>query len=106
MDKGPFDFINSEYATYITVGLATVWGGLVSYYDKMTTFSWKKLFIHMMSAGFAGFIVALLAQTAGLSVPAAGALAGVAAHMGTPALINLLMKHPTVKKFFGDQEVK
>lgn len=103
MDKGPFDFINSEYATYVTVGIATIWGGLVSYYDKMTTFSWKKLTVHMLSAGFAGFIVALIAQAGGLGVPAVGALAGIAAHMGTPAILKLLMKNPTVSKFLGEE---
>jgi hypothetical protein len=106
MDKGPFDFINSEYAAYVTVAVATFWGGLVSYYDKMTTFSWKKLAIHMMSSSFAGLVVAMLAQAAGLSVPLVGALAGLAAHMGTPAVVNLLMKNPTVSKFFGEEGKK
>lgn len=94
----------SEYATYLAVGIATVWGGLVSYYDKMTKFSWKKLAAHMLSAGFAGFIVGLLCYGAGINGPLAGAFSGVAAHMGTPALIKLLMKNPTFKKFFGEAE--
>jgi hypothetical protein len=104
MDKGPFDFLNNEYTAYLTVALATVGGGLVSYFDKMTTFSWKKLAISMLSSAFAGFIVALLAQAAGLSVPVVGAMAGVAAHMGTPAMIQLLMKNPAFKKFVGEEK--
>lgn len=106
MDKGPFDFFNSEYATYLTVAIATIWGGLVSYYDKMTTFSWKHLLAHLSSSSFAGFITALLCQSAGIDGPLVGVFAGVAAHMGTPALIKLMMKNPTVKRFFGEDGAK
>jgi hypothetical protein len=96
--------ISNELLTYLWVGVVSLWGGFVSYFDKMTAFSWTKLAMHLMSSSFAGCMTFLLCQSSGITGPMSGVFCGVAAHMGTPALINLLMRNPTFKRFFGETE--
>jgi hypothetical protein len=106
MEK-PADFIsgiNSETATYLWVAALSLWGGIVSYFDKMQVFSWVRLFAHLMSSSFAGMMTFMLCQSANIHGPMAGVLCGVAAHMGTTALIRLLMKNPTIKQFFEESK--
>lgn len=104
MDKD--SIFNSELVTYVVVMLSTVAGGLNSFFSKAEQFSWRKLAIHLCSSSFAGMMTFLLCQEAGISGPLTGVFCGVAAHMGTPALIALLMKSKAIKTFFetGQQE--
>lgn len=99
-------FLTGEVATYLWVLGATFWGGVVSYFDKGEPFKFRKLFAHMSSAAFASLMVALLCQATGVTGPIMGVLCGVAAHMGTPALIKLLMRHKAIKAFFDVEEKK
>lgn len=96
----------SEYITYLWVLAVSLWGGLVSYFDKVKRFSWSKLAVHLSSSAFAGVMTYLLCEAAGVRGPMMGVLCGVSAHMGTPALIKLLMKHKLFKRVLGDEEGK
>jgi len=91
---------NSELITYLWVMGVSIWGGLVSFFNKGGPFSWRKLFMHLSSSSFAGLMTFFLCQEANISGPLTGVFCGVAAHMGTSALVNLLMKSKTLKAFF------
>lgn len=105
IDKSPLDYFNNgELLTYLWVIAVSFWGGMVSYFDKMKKFSWKNLAMHLSSSSFAGLMTFLLCQSAGITGPLAGVFCGVAAHMGTPALIKLLMRNGTFSKIFGEKE--
>lgn len=97
---------NNEVVTYLWVAGTTFWGGLVSYFDKKEPFSWRKFFAHLSSSAFASLMVALLCQATGVTGPMMGVLCGVAAHMGTPAIIKLMMKNKSIKAFFDFEEEK
>lgn len=106
MDKAPGSVpvsMISDYMTYIIVAITTIWGGLVSYFNNAKKFSWRRLFTHLSSSSFAGMVTGFLCQAAGVDGPLMFALCGVSAHMGTPALIQLLMRSKYVKKFVGEE---
>jgi hypothetical protein len=89
----------------MVIGIS-LWGGLVSFFNKVNKFSWKALFVHLTSSSFAGLMTFLLCQQANISGPLTGVLCGVAAHMGTSALVKLLMKSKTVATFFHTEDKK
>lgn len=93
---------NNEVVTYLWVAGTTFWGALVSYFDKNEPFKWRNFFAHISSAAFASLMVALLCQASHIEGPMMGVLCGIAAHMGTPAIIKLLKKNKSVAAFFGD----
>lgn len=96
---------NNEVVTYLWVAGTTFWGGLVSYFDKKEPFKWRNLIAHMSSAAFASLMVALAYQASGAAPgPIMGVLCGIAAHMGTPAIIKLLKKNKSVAAFFGTED--
>lgn len=83
-------FIDSGWATYLWVVGVSLWGGLVSFLEKKgEPFSWVRLFAHLLSASFAGMMTYYICLAGGITGPMAGALSGVAAHMGTPALLRM-----------------
>lgn len=98
---------NNEVVTYLWVAGTTFWGALVSYFDKKEPFKWRNFFAHMSSAAFASLMVALAYQASGAPPgPIMGVLCGIAAHMGTPAIIKLLKKNKSVAAFFGTEDEK
>lgn len=97
----------SGWITYAGVLGISIWGGLVSYFERKGKFSWKNLTAHLMSSAFAGMMVYMGCEYAGISGPLAGLLCGVSAHMGTPALIAIAKKSKTVRVFLegiGDKD--
>jgi ABC-type Fe3+-siderophore transport system permease subunit len=97
---------SGEVATYLWVAGATFWGAVVSYFDKAQHFNWRKLFAHFSSSAFAGLMTFLLCKASQIDGPLMGVLCGIAAYMGTPAIIKLLMRHKAIKAFFDTEEEK
>jgi hypothetical protein len=91
--EGKEHFLNSSTFTYLWVMGVSVWGGLVDYFEKREakkeSFSLGKLFAHLLSASFAGLMTFYLCQYGNVPEPLTGVLCGVAAHMGTPALLKM-----------------
>lgn len=108
MAKEESHLFSGELVTYMWAAGAIFWGAVVSYFDKESSFNWRRVFAHFSSASFAGFMVFLLCRATGVEGPIVGVLCGVAAHMGTPAIIKLLMRHKAIKAFFdtGEEEEK
>lgn len=94
---------HSGWIPYLGVMAISLWGGLVSYFEKRTKFSWMTLFAHLLSSSFAGMMTFFGCEYAGISGPLTGVLCGVAAHMGTPALIRLAMKLKIVREVLAEQ---
>jgi hypothetical protein len=93
-------FLNSGLVTWGWVVGVSVWGGLVSYFEKKEKFSFVSFVGHLTSASFAGLMTYLLCQYGGVPGPLTGVCCGVAAYMGTPALVALAMKLKVVRQFF------
>lgn len=87
----------SGWLPYLGVVAISLWGGLVSYFEKKTKFSWLTLFAHLLSSSFAGMMTYFACESAGISGPLTGVVIGVASHMGTPAMIRLAMKLKIVR---------
>lgn len=94
---------NSGWVTYVWVVAISIWGGIVSYFGKNVKFTWASLVAQLSSSSFAGLMTAFACQYAGISGPLMGVFCGVAAHMGTPALINLAMKLKFVRNLLDDK---
>lgn len=75
--------------TYLWVIGVSLWGGLVSYFEKKDPFSLMTLIAHLSSASFAGVMTYYLCVFGGVPEPLTGVFCGVAAHMGTPALLKM-----------------
>ena len=83
-------FLNSASTfTYLWVVGVSLWGGLVSYFENKTPFSIMTLFAHLTSASFAGVMTYYLCLYGNVPQPLTGVFCGVAAHMGTPALLKM-----------------
>jgi len=95
---------HSGWLTYLGIMAISLWGGLVSYFEKRSTFSWKTLIAHLSSSSFAGMMTFFACEYAGISGPLTGVLCGVAAHMGTPALIRFAMKLKIVRDVLADEK--
>lgn len=101
MDKE--QFLTSEWFTYLWVMAVSVWGGLVSFFEKKgEPFSWGRLAAHLLSSSFAGMMTYYVCDYGNVPGPLIGVFCGVAAHMGTPALLKLKI----VRQFFNDKESK
>lgn len=91
--------INSDLLTYLWVLGVSIWGGCVSFFDGRAEreketgipekFSWQALAVKILSAAFAGLITMYLCQASNLPTAATGAIVGISAHLGTPALMKL-----------------
>lgn len=86
--------------------VVSIWGGLVSYFEKREKFSWVGLAAQLLSSSFAGMMTALVCQYANLPTPLIGALSGVAAYMGTPAMVKLARKLKWVRELMDSKESK
>lgn len=96
----------SDWPTYLAIMTISIWGGFVSFFERKRKeeFSWLNFFAHLSSAGFAGMMASLACAYFGISGPLTGAMSGVAAYMGTPALIKLAMKLKVVRDLLeGDK---
>lgn len=87
MDKETI--LTSGLLTYVWVVGVSLWGGLVSFFEKKAPFSWVRLFAHLLSSSFAGLMTFYLCQAANTPDALTGVFCGVAAHMGTPALLKM-----------------
>lgn len=83
-------FLASDWWTYLWVVGVSLWGGVVSFFgDEGKPFTWLRLFAHLSSASFAGMMTFYICQYGNVPEPLVGVFCGVAAHMGTPALLKL-----------------
>lgn len=95
-------FLTSGYLTYAWVVGVSLWGGLVSYFEKKEPFAWLHLFAHLLSSSFAGLMTYYLCQAGSVPEPLTGVFCGVAAHMGTPALLKIKV----IRQFFEKDDTK
>lgn len=93
-------FMATGWISYISVVVISLWGGMVSYFGKKSKFGWCDFLAHLSSSSFAGMMTFFACQHVGITGALTGVLCGIAAHMGTPALVALLKKMPVVKSFF------
>lgn len=98
---------HSDLLTYLGVIGISLWGGLVNFFEKkgQEPFSWARLIAHLTSSSFAGMMTFLSCTYAHVPGPLIGVLCGVAAHMGTPALIQIAMKLKVVRDVLSTDEV-
>lgn len=100
------DFMSGGWLTYAGVVGISIWGGVTHYLSTGVPFTWRSLTAQLMSSSFAGMMTFFGCQYAGISGPLTGVLCGVAAHMGTPALIALAMRLKIVRQALEDKVVK
>lgn len=87
-DKG--QLLDYGWVTYLWVIGVSLWGGVVSFFEKKDQpFSWVRLFAHLSSSSFAGLMTFYICQYGHVPEPLMGVFCGVAAHMGTPALLRM-----------------
>lgn len=91
---------DSWWFTYVWVLAISLWGGAVAFFEKKEPFTWVKLFVALLSSSFAGMMTYYICQAGGIEGPLAGAFSGIAAHMGTPALLRMKL----VRQFFEKEE--
>ncbi len=97
-------FSSSGWLTYAGVLAISLWGGVVSYFNRKGKFSWQTFIAHLSSSSFAGMMTFFACEYAGISGPLTGVCCGVAAHMGTPALIKLAMRLKVVRNLLADDK--
>ena len=80
--------IVKEALPWIGVILLSCWGGAVSYLCKNRSkrFSWRDLCVDLVISSFAGVIMHLLCQWAGMDGKLSAALIAISGHMGTRAI--------------------
>jgi len=86
LDKNPEHF---TWVTYLCVVLLAIFGGVVSYLNKLKTGrKWKltDLLIEIVTAAFAAIIVFLLCEAVGLPELAAVALGGISGRFSDRAI--------------------
>ncbi len=101
---GFMSLISGETVMFLWITFVSALGGVVSYFNKYSTFHVAKFLAHLSSSAFAGLMTGLLCMHAGVTGPLQYVACGVAAHMGTPAVIKLLMRNRFLKDFFGKDE--
>lgn len=104
IDQKETVFAHSGWMTYLGVMAISLWGGVVSYLEKRPKFSWQAFLAHLSSSSFAGMMTFFACEYAGVKGPLTGVLCGVAAHMGTPALIALAMKLKVVRNLLAEEK--
>lgn len=92
--------------TYAAVIGISVWGGVTSFLESDKPFSWRRFSAHLTSSSFAGMMTGFACQYANISGTLSFVLVGVAAHMGTPALIKLAMKLKVVRNALDENTEK
>jgi hypothetical protein len=99
---GKTQILDYGWITYLWVVGVSLWGGVVSFFEKKDEpFSGVRLFAHLSSASFAGMMTFYICQYGNVPEPLTGVFCGVAAHMGTPALLRM-----KVIRQFLDKESK
>jgi hypothetical protein len=98
--------LHSPWAPYAGVMTISFWGGFVRFLESKESFSWRNLIAQLSSSSFAGMMTYLGCQYANINGPLTGVLCGVAAHMGTPAIIALAMKLKVVKNLLSENVSK
>ena len=93
-------FLNSDWFTYAWVLAVSVWGGLVSFFEKREPFTWVRLVAQILSSSFAGMMTFYVCQYGNVPDPLIGVFCGVAAHMGTPALLRMKV----IRQFLDDKK--
>lgn len=91
-------FLTSGMFTYLWVMGVSIWGGLVSYAEKKEPFHLVRLLAHLSSSSFAGLMTFYLCQFGNVPEPLTGVFCGVAAHMGTPALLKMKIVRQFLEK--------
>lgn len=81
--------LESSIFIYLWVIGVSLWGGLVSYFEIKEPFSLLRLLAHLSSSSFAGLMTFYICQYGNVPAPLVGVFCGVAAHMGTPALLKM-----------------
>lgn len=99
-------FLTSGYVTYLWVMGVSIWGGLVSYAEKKEPFNLVRLLAHLSSSSFAGLMTFYLCQYGNVPEPLTGVFCGVAAHMGTPALLKMKIVRQFLEKGGLDKDEK
>lgn len=94
------------WTAYLGVIAISLWGGIVRFLESKEAFSWRNLVAQLSSSSFAGMLTFFACQYANVNGPLTGVLCGVAAHMGTPALIALASKLKVVKNFLEASTTK
>lgn len=101
MDKE--QFIAGGWFTYLWVIGISLWGGVVSFFEKRDEpFTWVRFFAHLSSSSFAGLMTYYVCQYGNVPDPLTGVFCGVAAHMGTPALLRMKV----IKQFLESNKVE
>lgn len=91
---------------YLWVLGISLWGGAVSYFEKKEKFSAANFSIHLASSGFAGFMMYLACQYAGIVGPLQGILCGFGGYVGTNTLVRLAMRLKVVRNVLEPEEKK
>lgn len=100
---GKGQILDYGWLTYLWVVGVSLWGGIVSFFEKKgEPFSWVRLFAHLSSASFAGMMTFYICQAGHVPEPLTGVFCGVAAHMGTPALLRMKV----IRQFMGEDKDK
>lgn len=93
--------LDTGWFTYLWVLGVSFWGGLVSFFEKKDQpFTWGRLAAHISSAAFAGVMTFYVCLAGNVPEPLIGVFCGVAAHMGTPALLRLKI----IRQFLDKEE--
>lgn len=93
--------LNSDWFTYLWVLGVSLWGGLVSFFERdEKPFSWRRLAVQLLSSSFAGLMTAYICQSGGINGPLMGVFCGVAGLQGTSALMRLRI----VRQFFDKED--
>jgi hypothetical protein len=100
MESTKESLLSSGVITYLWVAGLSLWGGMVSYLESREPFSWLRLSAHLLSSSFAGLMTFYLCQYGQVPDPLVGVLCGVAAHMGTPALLKMKI----IRQFLSKDE--
>jgi hypothetical protein len=82
---------------YLWVIGLSLWGGVVSYFEKKEKFNWLNFLAHLSSSGFAGLMVFMGCDYAGITGPLQGVLCGFGGYVGTNTLVRLAMRLRVVR---------
>jgi len=96
-----FSKLFQGWGAYIGIMFLSLWGGIVRFLQSKEAFSFRSLMAQLSSSGFAGMMAFFACQYFNVNGPLTGCLCGMAAYLGTPALIALAMKLKVVKNFLA-----
>lgn len=94
----------ADWPTYLSMFGISVLAAFTSIFASKEPISWRNVAASVTSSGFAGMLAGFACQAMALSMPVTYAVVGVAAHMGTPALIALAMRLKVVRDVLGKDE--